>query len=197
MIARLRGKLAVKSEESLVVDVNGVGYEVFISLTTFRDLPNEGSEVQLEVQTEVRENAMELFGFSTRLEKAAFKLMQNVSGVGPRMALGVLSGIDADNLLDVIGAGDLRRLTAVPGIGKKRAERMVVELRDKVQEMRLRFPSATPSPRRTRVEDEATSALINLGYRAAEAEKALEAVADQASGDLATMIRLALKRLAG
>lgn len=193
MIARLRGRLTRKSPEALVVDVNGVGYEVFVSLNTYYALPEEGGEVELEVQTQVRENAMELFGFSTRLEKAVFGLLLTVSGVGPRMAQGVLSGIQASDLLDVIGAGDLRRLVAVPGIGRKRAERLVVELRDRVQELRARFPG--DGKQRSRVEDEAASALVNLGYRQAEAEHAVEQVAGQAGGDLAALIRLALKRL--
>jgi len=193
MIARLRGRLAHKSPEALVVDVNGVGYEVFVSLNTYYALPEEGSEVQLEVQTQVRENAMELFGFANRLEKAVFGLLLNVSGVGPRMAQGVLSGIQAGELLDVIGAGDLRRLVAVPGIGKKRAERLVVELRDRVQDIRARFPG--DGKVRSRLEDEAASALVNLGYKQAEAEHAIEESVAQAGGELEKLIRLALKRL--
>jgi len=193
MIARLVGRLVQKSPGALVVDVNGVGYEVFTSLNTFYALPPEGESVELQIQTQMREKALELFGFRDGLEKALFGLLLTVAGVGPRMALGVLSGMSAPDLLDALAAGDLARLVSVPGIGRKRAERLVVELHDRVQVLRGR--ASGEGPLRTGVEAEATSALVNLGYRQAEAERAVREVVRRGTGDLAEVIRLSLKRL--
>ena len=193
MIARLVGRLAQKSPEALVVDVNGVGYQVFASLNTFYALPPEGATVELEIQTQLRENALELFGFHEPLEKAVFGLLLTVAGVGPRMAMSILSGMTASDLLDALAAEDIARLVAVPGIGKKKAERLVVELHDRVQV--LRGKTAGEGGVRGAVENEAASALVNLGYRQKEAERVVREIARAGSDDLAEVIRLALKRL--
>jgi holliday junction DNA helicase RuvA len=193
MIARLVGRLVHKSPESLIVDVNGVGYEVFASLNTFYALPSAGENVELEIQTQVRENAIELFGFRDASEKAVFSLLLTVAGVGPRMALGILSGMTAPDLIDALADGDLGRLVRVPGVGKKRAERLVVELRDRVQGMRAQ-PSGDVAGRSS-VEEEAVSALVNLGYRGADAERVVREVLRQGTADLGDVIRLSLKRL--
>jgi holliday junction DNA helicase RuvA len=193
MIARLVGRLVHKSPESIIVDVNGVGYEVFASLNTFYALPSAGENVELEIQTQVRENAIELFGFRDAFEKAVFSLLLTVAGVGPRMALGILSGMTAPDLIDALANGDLARLVRVPGVGKKRAERLVVELRDRVQALRAQ-PSGDVRGR-SRVEEEAISALVNLGYRRTDAEQVVREVLLQGTADLADVIRLSLKRL--
>jgi len=193
MIARLVGRLAQKTPEALVVDVNGVGYQVFASLNTFYALPPEGATVELEIQTQLRENALELFGFQDPLEKAVFGLLLTVAGVGPRMALSILSGMTASDLLDALAAEDFARLVAVPGIGKKKAERLVVELHDRVQVLRAK--TAGDGGVRGAVETEAVSALVNLGYRQKDAERVVREIAREGSDDLAEVIRLALKRL--
>jgi holliday junction DNA helicase RuvA len=193
MIARLVGRLVHKSPESLVVDVNGVGYEVFTSLQTFYELPPAGENVELEIQTQVRENAIELFGFRDTFEKAVFGLLLTVAGVGPRMALGILSGMTAPDLIDALADGDLARLVTVPGVGKKRAERLVVELRDRVQA--LRAQRGGEGAERSGAEGEAISALVNLGYRRPDAERVVREVVRQGTTDLADIIRLSLKRL--
>jgi len=150
MIARLVGRLVEKSPESLVIDVHGVGYEVFTSLNTFYSLPDAGTTVDLQIHTHMRENALELFGFREPLEKSVFTLLLGVSGVGPRMALAILSGMTATDLLEALDDGDVARLVSVPGVGKKRAERLIVELKDRVQPPARRHPRA---PRRDRVGD--------------------------------------------
>jgi Holliday junction DNA helicase RuvA len=193
MIARLVGRLVHKSPESLIVDVNGVGYEVFASLNTFYVLPPAGESVELEIQTQVRENAIELFGFRDAFEKAVFGLLLTVAGVGPRMALGILSGMTAPDLIDALADGDLARLVTVPGVGKKRAERLVVELRDRVQALRAQPGGA--GAERPGAEAEATSALVNLGYRRADAERVVREVVRQGTADLAEIIRVSLKQL--
>lgn len=195
MIARLSGRLAHKSPEFLVVDVHGVGYQVFVSLNTFSALPEVGTEVQLEIQTQLRENALELFGFRDAREKALFGLLLTVAGVGPRMALAVLSGIAADELCDALAGGNLARLVSVPGVGKKRAERLVVELQDRVRLLRGR--QAVEIGTRGGIEMEAASALVNLGYRQTEAERVVREVVQEGNRDLGDVIRLALRRLSG
>lgn len=192
MIARLRGRLAHKSPESLVVDVNGVGYQVMVSLNTFYALPEQGEEATLEIQTQMRENALELFGFLDRAEKALFVALLSVSGVGPRVAMNILSGMPTADLLDALGRGDVARLVALPGVGRKTAERLVVELQDRVAKLGGRAPEGAP---RAPIEGDAVSALVNLGYRQADAEKAVRQSLPGADGDVATLIRESLKRL--
>ena len=160
MIAYLRGKLARKDPARLIVDVNGVGYEVFIPLTTFTALPDAGSEVSIDVHTHVREDIIALYGFSTRRERSIFEKLMTISGIGPKLAVTILSGGAVDDLTAAIKRGDLARLTAIPGVGKKTAERIVLELKDKLQDFAEAQPKAS-------VEVDVLSALENLGYNRA------------------------------
>src|SRR5262249_45768759 len=175
MIASLAGTLAEKSPDRLVVDVAGVGYLVYVSLQTFSDLPPAGASVRLLVHTEVREDAIELFGFADPRERALFHLLRKVKGLGPRTSLGVLSGMPVAELLGVV-AGDAARLQTMPGVGKRFAERIVVECREGAATLAAAGraqPSRVPLPGAS---EEAVSALVNLGYRRPEAERAVQRV---------------------
>jgi holliday junction DNA helicase RuvA len=197
MIASLAGTLAEKSPERLVVDVAGVGYLVHVSLQTFSDLPPAGAGVRLLVHTEVREDAIELFGFVEPRERALFHLLRKVKGLGPRTSLSVLSGMPVGALLGVIAAGDAARLQTIPGVGKRFAERIVVECRDSAA--LLAAGAAPPAPAHVslpRALEEAVSALVNLGYRRPEAERAVQRVARNGE-PLEEVIRAALQGLAG
>lgn len=195
MIARLTGRLARKSPEALIVDVHGVGYRVLVSLTAFGALPAEGDEVTLGIHTHLRENALELFGFASDAEQALFGALITVSGIGPRMALNILSGLPAEQLIEALAGGNVARLVAIPGVGKRTAERLVVELQDRVRKLGA---AATPSAETAGASDaEAVSALVNLGYRAADAERAVRAAAAAGARELADVIRKALQKLSG
>ncbi|MGH7790223.1 MAG: Holliday junction branch migration protein RuvA [Candidatus Binatia bacterium] len=194
MIARLVGRLALKATEALIVDVHGVGYRVMVSLTAFAALPAEGEPVELAIHTNLRENALELFGFVTAEEKAMFGALITVSGVGPRMALNILSGLPAAELIDALAGANHARLVAIPGIGKRTAERLVVELQDRARKLQA-APSA--APRAPTADTEAVSALVNLGYRQAEAERAVRGAMERGATDLAEVIRRALQKLSG
>jgi Holliday junction DNA helicase RuvA len=193
MIARLVGRLALKSTEALVVDVHGVGYRVMVSLNAFAALPEQGAEVELAIHTHLRENALELFGFVSPDERALFTALITVSGIGPRMALNILSGVPAADLRDALAAGNIARLVAVPGVGKRTAERLVVELQDRVQKLSI----AAPADAAAATDMEAVSALVNLGYRQPEAERAVRSVAAAGAKELAEVIRRALQKLSG
>lgn len=195
MIAQLHGSLAHKSPEQLIIDVNGVGYLVLVSLNSFYRLPDPGKSVKLLIHTHVREDAMQLFGFLDQVEKELFLLLVSVSGIGPRLALNILSGTPLDQLLEALEAGDLVRLVAIPGIGKKTAERLVVELRDKVKQTRAARGDAAIVPGGDF--EEAISALVNLGYRRNEAEHAVKSAKADGAEEIETLIRGALKRLSG
>ena len=166
MIAHLRGKLIEKAPSRLVVEANGVGYEVFVPLSTFTVMPGEGVEVSLDIHTHVREDIMALYGFSSKQERAVFERLIGVSGIGPRLAVTILSGGSVEGLVGAIRKGDLARLTAIPGVGKKTAERIVVELRDKLAEF-------AEGPAKSTVEMDVLSALENLGYPHPIAEAAI------------------------
>ena len=171
MIAHLRGKLLVKHPNQAIVETNGVGYEVTISVPTFSDLPPVGSDVALHIHTHVREDVIALYGFLRPSEKLLFEKLITVSGIGPKLAITILSGMPADEMVAAIRASDVARLTRIPGIGRKTAERMVLELRDKLPEV---SPTAAPTAAtRTATEEDVLSALVNLGYQRAAAEKAL------------------------
>ena len=171
MIAHLRGKLLAKHPNQAVVETAGVGYDVTISVPTFSDLPALGAEVALHIHTHVREDVIALYGFLRPSEKLLFEKLITVSGIGPKLAITILSGMAADEMVGAIRGNDVARLTRIPGIGKKTAERMVLELRDKLPEP---GPTPTPAmPARGATEDDVLSALINLGYQRAAAEKAL------------------------
>jgi Holliday junction DNA helicase RuvA len=166
LIAHLRGKLIEKAASRLVVEANGVGYEVFVPLSTFTAMPGEGVEVSLDIHTHVREDIMALYGFSSKQERGVFERLIGVSGIGPRLAVTILSGGSVEGLVGAIRKGDLARLTAIPGVGKKTAERIVVELRDKLADFAV-------GPAKSTVEMDVLSALENLGYPHPIAEAAI------------------------
>jgi Holliday junction DNA helicase RuvA len=192
MIAHLRGRLLSKLPHQAIVEAAGVGYDVAISVTTFTALPAEGAEVALHIHTQVREDTLALFGFISRDEKRIFERLITVSGVGPKLAVTILSGLSAERLVSAIRGHDHAMLTKVPGVGKKLSERLVVELKDKLEDMALAPPSmmaAGPAA------DDVLSALVNLGYSRPAAQKAIEtAVAKDktASEDFEHLFRAAL-----
>jgi Holliday junction DNA helicase RuvA len=171
VIAHLRGKLMQKDPARVIVDVNGVGYEVFVPLTTFAALPDTGSDVSIDIHTHVREDIIALYGFSTRRERSIFEKLMTISGIGPRLAVTILSGGSVEELITAIKRSDLARLTAIPGVGKKTAERIVLELKDKLQEY-------AEAPQQAGVEVDVLSALENLGYNRALAESAMRRALD-------------------
>ena len=172
MIAHLRGTLLAKHPNQAIVETHGVGYDVAISVPTFSELPAAGAEVALHIHTHVREDALSLYGFLRLREKQLFEKLLTVSGIGPKLAITILSGMPADEMVGAIRGGDVARLTHIPGIGKKTAERMVLELRDKLP---APAGAAEVSLAASPAEEDVLSALINLGYQRAAAEKALQA----------------------
>lgn len=194
MIARISGTLLQKSAGSVVVDSQGIGYQVFIPLTTLYDLPPLGQRVTLHIHTQVKEDAIHLFGFLTPREKDLFQVMISVSGIGPRLALNILSGATAEELAAGISQGNLSRLTAIPGVGKKTAERMVLELRDKMANLGVPEVSAAgdEAAAQRSLREDAASALVNLGYRSQAVHAALDRIMADAGEDLG--IDLLLKR---
>jgi Holliday junction DNA helicase RuvA len=196
MIARLRGRLLEKAPEQIVVDVDGVGYQLFVSLNTFYRLPNAGVEVALYVHTHVREDTLQLYGFLDASERALFLLLLQVATIGPRVAVGVLSGMETEDLENAIADGDARRLVAVPGIGKKKAELMILQLREKVRVLQQSRAASETARRPGGDATEAVSALVNLGYKQHEAERAVAAAEQAGTRALADLIREALRRLA-
>jgi holliday junction DNA helicase RuvA len=193
VIARIEGVLVEKTPDAVVIDVNGVGYELRVPLSTFFDLPDEGKTVRLRVHTHVREDALLLYGFGTELERTLFRLLIGASGVGPKLALAILSGLPVDKLVAALRQGSLAALVGVPGVGKKTAERIVVELRDRVAGIET---SATPvTAPKDDVGAQAESALVNLGYPRAHAEKAVQralSALDESPG-LESLIKEALR----
>jgi holliday junction DNA helicase RuvA len=169
MIAHLRGKLLAKHPNYAIVEAGGVGYEVNISIPTFSGLPALGIEVSLFVHTHVREDALSLFGFLGAEDKQLFEKLLSVSGIGPKLAITILSGMQADSMVSAIKGNNVAALVRIPGIGKKTAERMVLELRDKLDGFGAQPVSAASSP----IEEDVVSALVNLGYNRAVVEKAL------------------------
>ena len=200
MIASLTGRLAFKAPTYLVLDVHGVGYEVIIPLSTYYGLPNLSESTSLSVHTHVREDAIQLFGFLTSQEKDAFVLLTSVSGVGPKLALSVLSALPVSDMVSAIQSGDVAKLTTVPGIGHKSASRLVLELKDKVEKLYLGLASESESPWQGEdaTFDDALSALVNLGYRPQDVKEALKQVrkSNAESIVLKDMIRESLKELA-
>jgi len=194
MIAHLRGKLLAKHPNQAVVETAGVGYDVTITVPTFSDLPALGAEIALHIHTHVREDQIALYGFLRPSEKLLFEKLITVSGIGPKLAITILSGMAADEMVGAIRGNDIARLTRIPGIGKKTAERMVLELRDKLPEV---SPTAAPSiPIMSATEEDVLSALVNLGYQRAAAERALAAVAKEGQAkSFDQMFRAVLGRL--
>src|SRR5689334_2851328 len=197
MIALLTGRLAFKAPTHLALDVQGVGYEVFIPLSTFYNLPNLNDSLSLSIHTHVREDAIQLFGFSTPQEKEAFVLLLSVSGIGPKSALGILSALPVSDLVSAIQSADVEKLETVPGIGKKSAGRLVLELKDKLIKLHPALMPAADPVTKTKDDlfDDALSALTNLGYRASDAKEALKALHRSHSGPmtLQELIREGLK----
>jgi holliday junction DNA helicase RuvA len=177
MIARLTGRLVDKQATRLIVDVGGVGYEVLVPLSTFYLLPEPGAGVTLRIHTHVREDALLLFGFGTALEQLLFERLIGISGIGPKLALAVLSGIDPADLVRAVQAGDVARLTLIPGVGKKTAERIGLELKDRLsQQLAAELPvDAGGALGQTTLRADLVSALLNLGYHRALAEKSVDA----------------------
>lgn len=178
MIAHLRGRLLSKRPNQAIIETGGVGYDVTISVPTFSELPALGGEVALHIHTHVREDVFALYGFSRFSDKQLFEKLISVSGIGPKLAITILSGMPADEMVAAILGNDAAKLTRIPGIGNKTASRMLVELRDKLEGFGQMVAPATISP----VEEDVLSALVNLGYQRAAAEKALALAAKNGSG---------------
>jgi holliday junction DNA helicase RuvA len=171
MIAHLRGRLLTKQPQQAIVEAAGVGYDVAISVSTYTSLPAEGAEVALHIHTQVREDTLSLYGFLDRNDKRIFERLITVSGVGPKLAITIQSGLPADRLVAALRAQDHATLTRIPGVGKKLAERLVVELKDKLEDMAAAAPAvAAAGP----AAEDVLSALVNLGYQRPSAQKAIE-----------------------
>lgn len=206
MIAYLSGKLLEKQATSVIVETNGVGYEVMIPLSTFYELGEEGSDVSLRIYTHVREDALQLFGFKTERERQLYLKLISVNGIGAKSGITMLSGMSADEIVTAIRTDNLARLTSIPGVGKKTAERLVIELRDKLSDFtaqgtleRLAAGSASAQAEAPAdaVFDDALSALVNLGYQRGAAEKALkQAIKDGTEINVQKLLRKGLQLLA-
>lgn len=200
MIALVRGRLLRKEAQEAVVDVGGVGYRVTIPFSTFYRIGEVGQEVTLLTHTHVREDALALFGFLTATEQALFERLIAVSGVGPKVAIAILSGIEAPDLVSALRSGDVARLTRVPGVGKKTAERLVLELKDKVQGLPGAEPEAKlPPPGAPTPTEDLVSALVHLGYSRSEAEKGVARAVEAADEEVRfeELLRRALRALSG
>lgn len=199
MIAHLRGTLLEKHPNQVVVDTGGVGYDVTIPVSTYSSLPDSGAAVSLRIYTHVREDAIALFGFGTADEKTLFERLISVSGVGPKLAITVLSGLAAADLIQAIRGGQVERLVRIPGIGKKTAERLVLELRDKLEGLGGGKVAATPMPAQaalSAVEQDVLSALMNLGAQRPQAETAIrKAKAAGAGEDFESLFRKSMENL--
>jgi Holliday junction DNA helicase RuvA len=197
MIAFLRGRLLEKHPNRLILDVNGVGYDVNVPLSTFYDVGEAGAAVALHVHTRVREDAIALYGFLTRLELQIFDLLIGINGVGPKLALAVLSGIESGDLVRAVRTGDVARLTAIPGVGKKTAERVLLEMRDRLPKALTLEPVSNADAAASGTRDDLISALVNLGYHRPLAEKAVETVLkQQPDAAFETALREALRAIA-
>ncbi|MBA2702745.1 MAG: Holliday junction branch migration protein RuvA [Blastocatellia bacterium] len=206
MIAHLSGTLLSKQPNSVILDVAGVGYEVNIPVSTFYDLEDPGSNVQLRIYTHVREDALQLYGFKTARERELFLRLISVSGIGPRLGITLLSGMSADEMIASIRTNNLARLTLIPGVGRKTAERLVMELRDKVaslssaeleEELGAKTETGAPVLTEDSMRGDVLSALLNLGYQRNAAEKAVSAAIDE-GGDISVelILRRSLRKLA-
>jgi len=205
MIAHLNGKLLAKEPNAVIVDVAGVGYEVNIPLSTFYELENEGSNVQLSIYTHVKEDALQLYGFKTARERELFINFISVSGIGPKLGIALLSGMSTDELIASIKSNNLARLTLIPGVGRKTAERLIVDLREKMtalaasqvaEEPNARSDGSIPSSDDD-VRAQALSGLLNLGYQRSAAEKAIDSVLNE-DGEVTveSVLRRGLRKLA-
>ena len=196
MIGRLQGKVVEKQAPDLLIDVQGVGYEVLVSLNTFFDIPEVGSMVTLHTHFVVREDNQQLYGFTQLSERSLFRNLVKVNGVGPKMALAILSGMSANDFALCVHNNDIATMVKVPGVGKKTAERLLIEMRDKIGDVDASSAgSAGASDSQSDIAHEAESALIALGYKPADAAKIINRVADQSITDASQLIRLALKSM--
>jgi Holliday junction DNA helicase RuvA len=198
VIAFLRGRVLDKQPNRVIVDVAGVGYEVHVPLSTFYEIGDAGADVSLRVYTHVREDALQLYGFVTDLERQVFERLIGISGIGPKLAIAVLSGMDSREVVVAVQRADVARLTGIPGIGKKTAERIVLELKDRL--MQLTVPAAAGTPPAPSTEDrlrsDLLSALQNLGYHRPQAEKAIDAtLASEAPPNFEQALRAVLREL--
>ncbi len=198
MIAHLRGRIFAKNPNRIIVDVNGVGYDVAVPLSTFYGLGEPGAEIALRIHTHVREDALLLYGFATVLELDLFERLISIGGIGPKVGLAGLSGIEPEELVRAVERGDVARLTAIPGVGKKTSERMVLELKDRLPRAHLAAAAAGESaPEAPVLRDDVLSALINLGYHRPLAEKAVDAAFKATpDGSFERMLKQALRELA-
>jgi Holliday junction DNA helicase RuvA len=196
MIAFLRGRVLDKQPNRITVDVQGVGYEVHVPLSTYYDVGEEGAEIALRVHTHVREESLQLYGFLTTLEQQLFERLIGISGIGPKLAIAVLSGIDSAELVGAVQRGDVARLIGVPGIGRKTAERIVLELKDRLAQLVIPAGAVAAASPADRLRGDLVSALQNLGYHRPLAEKAVDA-ALKGAGDATfeTALRGALREL--
>jgi Holliday junction DNA helicase RuvA len=199
VIGHLRGRVLRKSPQEVIVDVGGVGYRVSIPVSTFYRVGDEGDELSLRIHTHVREDALALFGFLTAAEQEVFERLIAVAGVGPRLAVSILSGIEVADFVSALRANDLARLTRIPGVGKKTAERLVLELKDKLPATLAGEPEAEAPAPAASPKDDLLSALANLGYSRPEAERAVDRALreDDGRGRFEDLLRRALQKVAG
>jgi Holliday junction DNA helicase RuvA len=197
MIALLTGIIAYKGPDTLILDVGGVGYRVQIPFSTYFDLPDEGGKTTLHIHTNVKEDAINLYGFRSSTEKSFFQLLLTVSGVGPKLARDILSNCPVGDLAAALLCGDIVRLSAIPGIGKKTAERLILELKDKVAKLDISLQSKTGSASiaSTVVRNDVASALVNLGYKELQVNKVLNDLEAPDGAAMETVLKLALKQL--
>ena len=196
MIGFLRGRVLDKQPNRVTVDVQGVGYDLVVPLSTYYEIGDEGAEVALRVHTHVREEALQLYGFQTRLEQELFERLISISGIGPKLAVAVLSGIETRELVSAVQRGDIARLTRVPGVGKKTSERIVLELKDRLAKLSMPAGALAVEPAGGRLRDDLLSALQNLGYQRVAAEKAVDTVlASAADATFEQALRGALREL--
>jgi holliday junction DNA helicase RuvA len=201
MIGYLRGQLLLKKPNQVLIDVNGVGYDVQIPLTTFYELPAEGGDINLKIHTHVREDALLLFGFQTQKEKNFFLKLISISGIGPKLAIAILSGARVEELARAISDGNLARLTTIPGVGRKTAERVVLELKSHITPFLLpeEGQAAQLEGKVDALQEDIISALVNLGYPRSAAEKALSKVlnSEDTERSFESLLRSTLRNLAG
>jgi Holliday junction DNA helicase RuvA len=204
MIARISGVLVYKSVQAITLEAYGIGYRVFVPLTTFYELPETGQPITLHIHTHVKEDAINLFGFHSLEERNMFQVMISVSGIGPRLAMNILSGISVEDLVDAITGGNLRRLLNIPGVGRKMAERLVLELKDKVLKLERgqvppRDRAVAPRSLEEEVKEDALSALINLGYKSSTAREVIEKIMKDKTEipALDLLLKQALQQLSG
>jgi holliday junction DNA helicase RuvA len=196
LIAQLQGRILRKGPQEVVVDVGGVGYRVLIPVSTFYRLPDEGAQATLRIHTHVREDALALFGFLSAAEHELFERLIDVAGVGPKLAIAVLSGIEAPDLVDALRTSDVARLTRIPGVGRKTAERLILELKDKMPARTEPADTTTPEASGSS-RDDLLSALVHLGYSRIEAERGVErALKEDGAGRFEDLLRRSLRALA-